>query len=44
MCKTIEKTQFLCVFFGRNIIKNVLLFCAVRVIYVLPKKKGRDIL
>lgn len=39
MCKTIEKAQFLCVFLGRNIIRNVLLFCAVRVIYVLPKKE-----
>ena len=33
VCKTIEKTQFLCVFFCRNIIRNTLLFCAVRVIY-----------
>ena len=41
VCKTIEKTQFLCVFFCRNIIKNVLLFCAVRVIYVLPNKERR---
>ena len=39
VCKTIEKTQFLCVFFVRNIILIVLLFCAVRVIYVLPKKE-----
>ena len=36
-----EKTQFLCVFFCRNIIRNVLLFCAVRVIYVLPKEERR---
>lgn len=39
MCKTIEKAQFLCIFSDRNIIRNVLLFCAVRVIYVLPKKE-----
>ena len=39
MCKTIEKAQFLRVFSGRNIIRIVLLFRAVRVIYVLPKKE-----
>ena len=30
--------------FGRNIIRIVLQFCAIRVIYVLPKKKGGYIL
>ena len=34
-----EKAQFLCIFSDKNIIRNVLLFCAVRVIYVLPKKE-----
>lgn len=34
-----EKAQFLCIFSDRNIIRNVLLFCVVRVIYVLPKKE-----
>lgn len=41
VCKTIEKVQFLCIFFGRNIIKSVLLLCAIRVIYVLPQKERR---
>lgn len=36
-----EKAQFLCIFSDRNIIRNILLFCAVRVIYVLPQKEKR---